>query len=125
MAKMFLKPGANPQQVAERLRKQGFVMKQQLPDGSYILYKRSPSDKVPLDEVVARFGRVLQYPFGRNHLAVLMHGWAKKHPEQAPSFAALSMRKRKDGFPWLNKRELTDLGRYAGYDITQKDENLK
>ena len=40
MGKLILKPGADVKKVAARLRKQGFVIKQQLPDGSYVFYKK-------------------------------------------------------------------------------------
>ena len=43
MAKMILKAGADPKKVARRLKKEGFVMKQQLPDGSYVVYKKRMS----------------------------------------------------------------------------------
>lgn len=43
MAKMILKPGTDPKKLAKRLKKQGFVMKQQLADGSYVLYKKRRS----------------------------------------------------------------------------------
>ena len=38
MARIILKPGADPLQVAEDLRKVGITMKQRLPDGSYVAF---------------------------------------------------------------------------------------
>jgi len=73
--------------------------------------------KIPLTEIAKRLGRAMHYPIGMNHVAVLMHGWAKKHPEQAPTFSTLSMRKKKDGFAWLKPEEIVFLSAYAGYDL--------
>ena len=75
-------------------------------------------NKTPLTTLCERLTRHVGVPIGRNHLAVLMHGWTKKHPEQAPDFHRLSMRKKNDGFAWLNPRELRFLSNYAGYDLT-------
>ena len=41
MGKIIFKPGANVKKVAARLKKKGFVIKQQLPDGSYVIYKKT------------------------------------------------------------------------------------
>ena len=60
----------------------------------------------------------LDYPIGVNHFAVLLHGWMRKHPKDAPTIQTLSARKRKDGFVWLSPREVTSLSAYAGYDLT-------
>ena len=40
MAKMYLKPGAKPEKIAKRLKKQGIIVKRKLPDGSYVIYKK-------------------------------------------------------------------------------------
>ena len=40
MAKVILKKGANPKQVAKRLKKSGIIMGRCLEDGSYVAYKR-------------------------------------------------------------------------------------
>ena len=40
MAKMTLKIGVDVKKVAARLRKKGYIIKQQLPDGSYMIYKK-------------------------------------------------------------------------------------
>ena len=40
MAKLFLKKRANKGLVTAQLRLLGIVMKQQLPDGSYVIYKQ-------------------------------------------------------------------------------------
>lgn len=45
MGKVILSPGADPKEVAQRLRKKGFVMKQQLPDGSFVIYKKPPKTR--------------------------------------------------------------------------------
>ena len=76
-------------------------------------------EKIPLTEVTERLGRRLNYHVGMNHLAVLIHGWRKKHPDQAPSFEALRQRKIKDGWPWLTPAETAFLSAYAGYDLTK------
>ena len=41
MGKVFLKSGADVKEVAVRLKKKGYIIKQQLPDGSYVIYKES------------------------------------------------------------------------------------
>lgn len=74
--------------------------------------------KIPLTTVAERLGRAMDYTIGMNHLAVLIHGWGKRHPDEAPTFSTLSMRKKKDGEAWLSRRELSDLSRYAGYDLS-------
>ena len=45
MGKVILSPGADPKEVAQRLRKKGFVMKQKLPDGSFVIYKKPPKKR--------------------------------------------------------------------------------
>ena len=45
MGKVILSPGADPKEVAQRLRKKGFVMKQQLPDGSFVINKKPPKKR--------------------------------------------------------------------------------
>ena len=42
MGKLFLKPGADVKKVAADLKKKGYIVKQQLPDGSYVIYKKKP-----------------------------------------------------------------------------------
>ena len=75
--------------------------------------------KIPLTTITERLGRALNHSIGMNHMAVLMHGWRKHRPHEAPSFSTLAMRKKNDGFPWLTSYEAEDLSRYAGYDLTQ------
>ena len=75
--------------------------------------------KIPFTTLIERLEKALNYPVGMNHLAILIHGWSKRHPEQAPLFSTLSMRKRKDGYPWLTETETHFLSRYAGYDLTK------
>ena len=77
------------------------------------------SNKIPLSEVTARLAKATGFDFRTNHLAVLIHCWTKKHPDQAPGVSTLAMRKRKDGYAWLRQSEIVDLGRYAGYDISK------
>ena len=77
------------------------------------------TNKIPLTTLLERLSTAMNYPLGMNHLAVLIHGWMKKHPEQAPLFSTLSMRKRKDGYPWLNEQETRFFSEYAGYDLTK------
>ena len=45
MAKVVLKAGADPQQVAKRLKASGIIMTRQLADGSYVAYKKVKSEK--------------------------------------------------------------------------------
>ena len=78
-----------------------------------------PESKIPLSEVLERLSVAAKYPFGMNHLAVLIHCWAKKFPEQAPGYNALFQRKKADGYGWLTPRELSDFGSYAGYDLSK------
>ena len=77
------------------------------------------SNKIPLTELAMRLGKRMNYPIGMNHLAVLIHGWRKKRPREAPEFHVLSVRKRRDGYVWLTPRETADLSRYAGYDLSK------
>ena len=42
MGKMFLSSGADVKEVAARLKKKGYVIRQQLPDGSYVIHKKPP-----------------------------------------------------------------------------------
>ena len=74
--------------------------------------------KIPLSEVCKRLGKAMNYTVGMNHIAILMHGWQKRRPDEAPTFSTLSMRKKNDGEAWLSQRELTALSSYAGYDLT-------
>ena len=75
--------------------------------------------KIPLTSIAEALGKAMDYPIGMNHLAVLMHVWMKRHPDEAPTFSTLRMRKKKDGYPWLRSEELALLERYAGYPIAQ------
>ena len=40
MAKLFLKRSAKIEAVARRLKKKGFIVKQQTPDGAFVIYKK-------------------------------------------------------------------------------------
>ena len=73
--------------------------------------------KIPMTSLVERLGVALEYPIGMNHLAVLIHGWTKNHPEQAPTYATLRIRKHRDGFAWLKADEVQNLSKYAGYKL--------
>ena len=75
-------------------------------------------NKIPQILLIERLSKRLNYPITNAHFAVLMHGWTKKRPDQAPPFSTLAMRKKKDGFTWLTTREVEDLSRYAGYDLS-------
>ena len=79
--------------------------------------------KIPLTDIVERFRKATKYDFQMNHLAVLVHGWRKKHPDQAPSVSALFERKKTDGFAWLSSSEAAFLGAYAGYPITKNQDS--
>ena len=68
--------------------------------------------------LIKRLSKRLNYPLGVNHFAVLMSGWMKKKPDQAPSVATLRVRKNRDGHVWLKPSEVADLSVYAGYDLT-------
>ena len=76
------------------------------------------SKKIPLDILIERLGKRLDYPVTNAHLAVLIHGWHKKHPDQAPCFETLRIRKKRDGVTWFTQQEVRDLSDYAGYDLT-------
>ena len=41
MGKIVLKKSADVKKVAVRLQKKGYIIKQQLPDGSYVIYKKT------------------------------------------------------------------------------------
>ena len=73
--------------------------------------------KIPITTVLERLSKAVHYPLGMNHFAVLMHGWEKKHPDQAPPYHTLFQRKRLAGCTWLTRQEVADLGRYAGYNL--------
>ena len=45
MAKVVLKAGADPQQVAKRLKASGIIMTRKLADGSYVAYKKKPKER--------------------------------------------------------------------------------
>ena len=45
MGKMVLKQGADVKEVAARLQKKGYIVKQQLPDGSYVIYKKKKAKR--------------------------------------------------------------------------------
>ena len=75
--------------------------------------------KIAQDVLIERLGKRLNYPVTRAHFAVLVHGWSRKHPDQAPLFATLRYRKKREGYLWFNPTEVQDLSAYAGYDLTQ------
>ena len=79
-------------------------------------------EKIAFETLVKRLGKALNYPIGMNHLAVMMHGWRKKCPKEVPNYSTLYMRKKDDGFPWLNEIETLDFSAYVGYDLTGDDE---
>ena len=75
------------------------------------------TNKIPFTVICERLSKALGYDFRLSHLAVLMHGWRKKHPDEATEFSTLRMRKKKDGEPWLTTQEAQLLSLYAGYKI--------
>ena len=74
--------------------------------------------KISQAVLIERLGKKMHYPIGVNHFAVLMSGWMKKRPDQAPDVATLRVRKNRDGYVWLKLSEVADLSVYAGYDLT-------
>ena len=74
-------------------------------------------NKIPLTDLALRLGQRLNYPIGMNHLAVLIHCWRKRHPDEAPSHSVLHERKKADGFAWFTPYELQAFSRYEGYDL--------
>ena len=79
----------------------------------------SKEKKISQAVLIERLSKKLRYPIGVNHFAVLMSGWMKKRPEQAPDVATLRVRKNRDGHVWLKPTEVADLSTYAGYDLTR------
>lgn len=75
--------------------------------------------KISQAVLIERLGKKIHYPIGVNHFAVLMHGWIKKRPEQAPDITTLRVRKNREGYVWLKPSEVADLSVYAGYDLTR------
>ena len=75
--------------------------------------------KIPATVIIERLGKRLNYPINRAHLATLVHCWTKKHPDEAPTFGTLRIRKKRDGFLWFSAQEVRDLSAYAGYDMTE------
>ena len=78
----------------------------------------STDKKISQSVLIERLGKKMQYPIGVNHFAVLMSGWIKKRPDQAPDISTLRVRKTRDGYVWLKPSEVADLSKYAGYDLT-------
>ena len=76
-------------------------------------------NKISQDQLIRRLSKRMKYPIGVNHFAVLIHGWLKKKPDQAPDVSTMRVRKSRDGYLWFNPREVEDLSRYAGYDLTR------
>ena len=74
-------------------------------------------NKIFFSTIMQRLSQQVGFEVRPNRLAVLIHGWMKKHPEQAPSYNTLFARKKKDGQPWLSRQETDNLARYAGYQI--------
>ena len=74
--------------------------------------------KIPMTVLIERLGKRLHYPVTYAHFGVLMHGWGKHRPDEAPEFSTLRYRKRRDGFLWFTAQEVVNLSRYAGYDLT-------
>ena len=75
-------------------------------------------NKISQAVLIERLGNKMRYPIRENHFAVLMSGWMKKKPDQAPDVATLRVRKNRDGYVWLKPSEVADLSTYAGYDLT-------
>ena len=76
--------------------------------------------KISFKEIVRRLGDAADYTYTIGDIAVLMHGWTKKHPEQAPGVAKLRVRRMRDGYGWLSPSELAHFSVYVGYDLTGK-----
>ena len=77
------------------------------------------TNKIPLTTLLERLSTAMNYPLGMNHLAVLIHGWMKKRPLEAPTVTTMRVRKKREGFAWLSPSETADFSRYAGYDLTK------
>lgn len=45
MGKIVFKKGADISRLKKRLSKRGYIVKQRLPDGSYMIYKKQPRKK--------------------------------------------------------------------------------
>ena len=75
------------------------------------------SNKITNAQICAALSRQTGYDFRPAHLAVLVACWRRKHPDQAPSVAQLSARKKRSGFLWFNSKEVDLLAQYAGYPI--------
>ena len=78
----------------------------------------NPEKKIAQAVLIERLGKRLNYPITNAHFAVLVHGWSRKHPEQAPLFATLRNRKKREGYLWFSPNEVRNLSAYAGYDLT-------
>ena len=75
--------------------------------------------KIPLTSIAEALGTAMEYPIGMNHLAVLLHVWMKRRPDEAPTFSTLRIRKQRNGYAWLKNDELALFERYAGYPIAK------
>lgn len=75
--------------------------------------------KIPQAVLIERLSKKMNYPIGVNHFAVLLHGWMKRRPMEAPDVTTLRVRKNREHYLWFNPREVADLSKYAGYDLTR------
>lgn len=75
--------------------------------------------KIPQAVLIERLSKKMNYPIRVNHFAVLVHGWMKRRPREAPDVTTLRVRRNRSGYLWFNPREVEDLSAYAGYDLTR------
>ena len=77
--------------------------------------------KISFREIAVRLGEAADYTYTLDDVAILMYGWTKKHPDQAPGVQKLNVRRHRNGFRWLNPSELAHFSAYVGYDLTSKN----
>ena len=78
-----------------------------------------PENKISQDLLIRRLSQRMNYPIGINHFAVLIHGWMRRKPMEAPDVTTLRVRKNRDHYLWFTPREVEALSAYAGYDLTR------
>ena len=75
-------------------------------------------DDSTLTELAARLEQAIHQDVGMEGLKTLLHGWMRKGHL---SYDTLRHRKKADGEAWLTPHEVLSFSRYAGYDLSKKN----
>ena len=113
MAKAILKPGADPIEVAEELKKYGFTIGQKLPNRQMVVYIKP--NKIALSELLDNLQKIEQYDNPQKAFNTILYGWRVTRRKQTTEWLH-ELRKRN----FISTLLAEDFARYCLQDNWQK-----